>query len=119
MEREPSEDELEYFRPDEFDKALANQTCIVNNRNQKVSRLWFNHPERCEYPFGTICDPTGNVDARYFNTWRGFAVSANDEDPSAMVEHIDAVIADGGYCQLNENSGRFRQITPSCGTANQ
>ena len=34
-EREPADAELEFFRPEEFDKALANQTHVVSEKNRK------------------------------------------------------------------------------------
>jgi len=92
---EPANTELEYFATEEFHKALANKTQTIGGKKQKLSRLWFDHPSRREYPFGTICDPTEKADPRFFNTWRGFAVNPSADDPSAMVQHIDDVLSGG------------------------
>lgn len=88
-------EELEFFTPEEFHKALSPLTIEINGKMRKQSRQWFDHPNRREYQLGTICDPSGTAPPGHYNTWQGFAVRPSDHDPSLMIDHIDNIIADG------------------------
>jgi hypothetical protein len=90
-----SGEELEFFTPEEFHKALSPLTIEINGKMHKQSRQWFDHSNRREYQMGTICDPSCTVPPGHYNTWQGFAVRSSDDDPSLMIDHTDNVIADG------------------------
>ncbi|MDC0190230.1 DUF5906 domain-containing protein [Rhodospirillales bacterium] len=106
---------LEYCTPEEFHKIFANKTCLRNGKYQKTSRVWFEHARRREYPFGTVCDPTEKAGNGYFNTWRGFAISVADEDPSPLIEHIEQTIASGDLDLAEYTKGWLAQAVQKPG----
>jgi hypothetical protein len=100
---------LDKFTVPAFYKLLTHQKLIVEVadlntpgktrlKSQSHADIWFNHPDRRQCWGGTIFDPSGASNPKYYwQLWKGFAVTPvkNRQGWPKMQEHIYHVLAAG------------------------
>ena len=81
----------------DFRTLFENDTVCTDPAKGKyvsVSDIWLGDPSRRTYPKGMGMFPNGEPDG-YYNTWRGFAITAKQGDCSLFTQHIREVICGG------------------------
>lgn len=87
-----------------FHKMLSYKSIVLNKKPMRQTKVWIDDVGARRYE-GLVFAPEQNVDARFFNLWRGFAVKpfADGEVPSdkakrsleLFLEHAEKNVADG------------------------
>lgn len=67
-----------------FDMHATNKMQI-GDKSKPTAQLWLEWPKRRSYD-GLVFEPGVNVDSRWYNMWRGFAVQPADSPSHPMVE---------------------------------